>query len=853
MHQLVYGCYLGHYNKIVFMFLKYLEFGVNVVAVNDKKQAIFPWKKYQSASITKEEIEEQMSDPRAKGLAVICGAISGGLEVIDIDTKYETYDLWAAIKEKIPADIFSRLHIVSTKSGGKHLYYKCEEIEGNQKLAQRPPTKDEATATPHVKSYCIIETRGEAGYVVAPPSEGYKIIQKGINVISVEDRTTLFEIMRSFNEIVEEQVVEAFHRPTTKDYGVSPFDDYNSRGDIGDVLANHGWSKVKETSERSFYLRPGSKAEHSGTYNKSMGLFSVFSVNTPFVVQKGYKPSTVYAILEHNGDFKAAAKALLDLGYGEKKTSYGDKLERTLFAKKQNGASNDDLVHLLVQTQKKSITDATEIVNELEQRWGKEICTFWDIDKKGVPVINRYKLQVFLTQVGGFRLYFYDPNSTIYRLVRIQDGFVEESSTEQIKRFIKEYVDKLPDSFDGGVTPQDLLELIYKGASALFSEAFFEFFDRANIDFLEDTQDTAYFPFKNGVAMIKKDSVSLKTYGELNKYVWKTQVIDHHIYIDQESTDMTQIEYYRFISLVSGSNLERSTYGITLIGYLLHKYKDPSRPFSVILAEETENEASGGGTGKGIFVKALGYLNNLVRVDGKNFKVDKNFAFQRVDLDTKILAIEDTRRNVDFEGFYSIITEGITVEKKNKDELFIPFKDSPKVVFTTNYTIPNSGNHAKRRQKVFEFAPYFGPKHSPEDEFGHKFFDDWDLIEWNNFYNLMFTCIQNYLEFGVLEMAASDKLGRKQIRVQYGEEFLDFIFSASEEHKNYAVKIEQLYNDFLNQSNFDKKDYSIKRFSKALDESCTILGIAYQSSRSKQFGNKKVIIFGESKNEILDF
>jgi len=437
-------------------------------------------------------------------------AISGGLEVIDIDTKYETYDLWAAIKEKIPADIFNRLHIVSTRSGGKHLYYKCEEIEGNQKLAQRPPTKDEATATPHVKSYCIIETRGEAGYVVAPPSDGYKIIQKGINVISVEDRTTLFEIMRSFNEIIEEQVVEAFHRPTTKDYGVSPFDDYNSRGDIGDVLANHGWSKVKETSERAFYLRPGSKAEHSGTYNKSMGLFSVFSVNTPFVVQKGYKPSTVYAILEHNGDFKAAAKALLDLGYGEKKTSYGDKLERTLFAKKQNGASNDDLVHLLVQTQKKSITDATEIVNELEQRWGKEICTFWDIDKKGLPVINRYKLQVFLTQVGGFRLYFYDPNSTIYRLVRIQDGFVEESSTEQIKRFIKEYVDKLPDSFDGGVTPQDLLELIYKGASALFSEAFFEFFDRANIDFLEDTQDTAYFPFKNGVAMIKKDSVSLK-------------------------------------------------------------------------------------------------------------------------------------------------------------------------------------------------------------------------------------------------------------------------------------------------------------------------------------------------------
>ena len=835
------------------MHLKYLDYGVNVVAVNEKKQAIFPWKKYQSVLITKQELKEQMADPRAKGVAVICGAISGGLEVIDIDTKYETYDLWKEIKAKIPQEIYSRLHIVSTKSGGKHLYYKCEEIEGNQKLAQRPPTKEEAADNPHIKSYCIIETRGEAGYVVAPPSEGYSIVQKGINVITSNERDTLFEIMRSFNEIVEEQVVEAFQRPTSKEYGVSPFDDFNKRGDISDILVRQGWSIVKDTTERTYYLRPGSKADHSGSFNKDMRLFSVFSVNTPFIVQKGYKPAAVYAILEHNGDFKAAARALLDLGYGEKKTSYGDKLERQLFSKKQNGATADDLIGFLVQTQKKSISDATEVISELEQRWGTEICTFWDIDKKGLPTVNRYKLQVFLTQVGGFRLYFYDPNSTIYRLVRIKDGFVEESSTEQIKRFIKEYVDKLPDSFDGGVTPQDLLELIYKGASVLFSDAFFEFFDRADIDFLQDGQDLAYYPFINGVVEVKKGGIELKTYGELNKYVWRSQVIDHHIYIDQDKLEAEQIEYYRFINLVSDMNLERTTYGITLIGYLLHKYKDPGRPFSVILAEETENEASGGGTGKGIFVKALGFLNNLVRVDGKNFKVDKNFAFQRVDLDTKILAIEDTRRNVDFEGFYSIITEGITVEKKNKDELFIPFKDSPKVVFTTNYTIPNSGNHAKRRQKVFEFCPFFGPKHSPEDEFGHKFFDDWDLDEWNRFYNFMFTCVQNYLEFGVLEMAASDKLGRKQIRVQYGEEFLDFIYVASEEHKNYPVKFEQLYNDFLTQSGFDKKDYSVKRFSKALEESCTILGIAYRGTRSKQFGNKLVISFGDAKNEVVDF
>lgn len=822
--------------------MNYLQLGINSIAVNENKQAIYPWKRYQSEMITEEDLRSQIASSKAKGVAVICGAISGGLEVIDIDTKYETYPLWNEIKSKINEEIYNKLHIVKTRSNGIHLYYRCEEIEGNQKLAQRYPTEAEALANPQVKSYCIIETRGEAGYVVAPPSEGYEILQEGINVIKIEERTILFEIMRSFNEIIEEVPIEAHNRPSSKEYGLSPFDDYNKRGDIVALLESKGWKKVKNGGERIYFLRPGGTSEQSGNFHKGLNLFTVFSVNTPFEVQKGYKPAAVYAILEHNSDFKKAAKALLELGYGEKKTSHGSTLERKLFEKRQNGANKEDLVKFLVRGHNKDIDDAEAIVNELEGRWGDSIKTFWDIDLKGNVHINRYKLQVFLTQVGGFKLYFYDQNSTIYRLVRVKDGFVEEASTEQIKRFIKDYVDRLPDSFDGGITPQDLLEHLYKGASVLFSDAFFEFFDRANIDFLQDTKNKAYFPFKNGVVEITETEVKLRTYGELNKYVWKSQVIDHYIIVDQENIDLENIEYFRFLKYISNNESERYIYALSIIGYLLHKYKDPAKPFSIILAEETENESTGGGTGKGIFVKALGFLTNIVRVDGKNFKVDKNFAFQRVDLDTRILAIEDTRRNVDFEGFYSIITEGITVEKKNKDELFIPYKDSPKVMFTTNYTIPNSGNHAKRRQKVFEFAPYFGTKRTPEDEFGHKLFDDWDNSEWNRFFNLMFEAVQGYLKHGVMAIENSDKLSRKQVRVQFGEEFLDYFMGVVEE-KDVWIKLEQLYNDFLNMAGFEKKDYSVKRFTKGVEESCTILKIAYQSKREKQSGNKKVYKF----------
>lgn len=816
--------------------MDYLNLGINAIAVNERKAAVFPWKEYQTKTITREEYNAQMNDHRTRGVAIICGQISNNLEVIDIDTKYATYDLWQSIVDAIPKELFGKLHIVNTKSGGKHLYYRCEYIQGNQKLALRYASADELKNHPHNKTYCIIETRGEGGYVVAPPSEGYTLIQNGINVITLDEREHLMEILRSFNEVIDEVVIEAHHRPSTKDFGVSPFDDYNKRGDIRQLLEAHGWKIVKSNSQRDYYLRPGGTSEHSGSFNKDLNLFSVFSTNTPFEPQKGYKNAHVFTILECEGDWKKSAKKLLDLGYGEKRINFGDKLEKELFEKKTDGATKEELITILVKKFDKDLKNAQEIVDDLEQRWGDKICTFWDIDKNGKPQISKYKLQIFLTEQGGFRLYFYDKQSTSYRLIRIKDGFVEEASSEQVKKFIKDYIDRLPDSFDGGITPQDLLELIYKNAVTLFSDAFFEFFTRADIDFLRDTKDIAYFPFKNGVVQITKNDIKLVSYGDLGKVIWKTQVIDHYIIVDQEGIEPDNIEYFRFLKRISGDAQEKYMYAISLIGYLLHQYKDPARPFAVILAEETDNEEKGGGTGKGIFVKALSYIVKTIRVDGKNFKVDKNFAFQRVDLDTRIVAIEDTRKKVDFEGFYSIITEGITVEKKNKDELFIPYKDSPKILFTTNYSIPQNGIHAKRRQRVFEFAPYFGVNKTPEDEFGHKLFDDWDKDEWNRFYNLLFFALSDYLANGVVNIPFSQKMARKALKNQFGDEFVEHF---EEIIKNTEwVSIDQLHQEFLNMYGMDKKDYTRIRYKRGIKSgtelyNLTLLEQKHQVERGK--------------------
>jgi len=67
------------------------------------------------------------------------------------------------------------------------------------------------------------------------------------------------------------------------------------------------------------------------------------------------------------------------------------------------------------------------------------------------------------------------------------------------------------------------------------------------------------------------------------------------------------------------------------------------------------------------------------------------------------------------------------------------------------------------------------------------------------------------------------------------------------------VSLESLYSQFLEMSGFDKKDYSLKRFVRAIEESCTILEIAYQNRRDKGQKNKKAYKFSYNEKSIDEF
>lgn len=293
---------------------EYLKAQLSVIPTKeDKLPALSTWKPYQTDRIKEDEVDKLFSKPEVKGLAIICGAVSGGLEVIDVDTKHDTTGtLWNELKvlleDNLP-DIYKSLVIAQTISGGYHIYYRCSSIAGNLKLSTK------------LNREVLIETRGEGGYVIAPPTPGYKYIQgepSNILTITPEEREILFIISKSFNELEDIKTNTNTSSNTYNSTENNPFEDYNNRGDIIGLLESKGWKVLYTSGERMYLKRPGeSKAKYSGNYHTGIKVLKVFSSSTDFTPEKGYNPSQVFSLLECNGDNKLTYKRLLELGYGK--------------------------------------------------------------------------------------------------------------------------------------------------------------------------------------------------------------------------------------------------------------------------------------------------------------------------------------------------------------------------------------------------------------------------------------------------------------------------------------------------------------------------------------------------------
>ena len=280
------------------------------------KRALVAWESYQSHLPSADDLRA-WATLSADAVALVGGPVSGGLEVLDFDAP-ELFAPWVEEVKGAAPLLLGDLPAVRTPRGGYHVYFRSPQPEGNRKLA--------VGFAAGGKRETLIETRGTGGYALTAPTPGYTLLQGElvtIPQIGAADRALLLDTARAFTQVPE---VSATPRPqpqqTRTDRGLRPGDDYNLRGDPRVVLEAAGWQRTRVSGNTEYWRRPGKTQSWSATLNALSGLpgyLYVFSSNAwPFEPGRAYSPFAVFALLEHEGDFRQASRALSAMGYGKR-------------------------------------------------------------------------------------------------------------------------------------------------------------------------------------------------------------------------------------------------------------------------------------------------------------------------------------------------------------------------------------------------------------------------------------------------------------------------------------------------------------------------------------------------------
>ena len=293
--------------------------GVATIPCNaDKTPRISSWREYQTTLPQTSDLERWFKTESKLAL------IAGMVQCLDFDEKHSKgiFPRFVQRAEENGLDqLVGQLILQSTPTGGFHYVWKCSGTTiPNLKLASRPAHAAELQANKHAKEFTLIETRGEGGYFVISPSEGYTLISgdwSSIPEINEDDRDALLNLARTFDERPMVEIGEPSEPSKSagdSPLGGTPGDDYDLRCDIPGLLKKHGWKPAGRDGK--YWTRPGKTKGISASWDVVPDSFFVFSSSTQFQTEHVYRPWHVFAVLECGGDFSKAAAELRRQGYG---------------------------------------------------------------------------------------------------------------------------------------------------------------------------------------------------------------------------------------------------------------------------------------------------------------------------------------------------------------------------------------------------------------------------------------------------------------------------------------------------------------------------------------------------------
>ncbi len=258
----------------------------------------------------------------------------------------------------------------------------------------------------------------------------------------------------------------------------------------------------------------------------------------------------------------------------------------------------------------------------------------------------------------------------------------------------------------------------------------------------------------------------------LDGFINARQMIDHNIKLSDEEGD-----FARFVALICNEEEDRIKALKSALGYLMHRYKNPSQVKAIVLTDESLTDENGG-TGKGLLFQALGQMRFCQSADMKTRERNR-FFFSTVEWGCSIFHMDDVQKDFDFNYLFNALAGDMEVEGKGENRKVIPFAEAPKIYMSTNFAFKDMQKDShKRRMAIYELHRKFNAHYQPKDEFKRNFFYDWDRAEWNRFYNFMLECSLTYMREGLLE--CEPKFAKQKAlhaEFQNKEEMLEFFQS----------------------------------------------------------------------------
>jgi putative DNA primase/helicase len=322
------------------------------------KKPVGSWREFQERIASVPEVNAWWSNGHEYGLAVIMGAVSGGAELLELEARACGPEILSKIQERCDANGVGHIwdeinfaegaYVQGSPTGGFHFIYRIKDhaVPGNTKVARRPATSEELATNPDDRVKVMAETRGEGGYVVMAPTSGlchptgqeWRVVM-GVagTVVSLtwEERNGLHDSIREACDIplTPAPTVSVAGGGATGggtlvrgqqsgETGVRPgdaIDDLPWSHHL--LLGGAGWQVSHQQGETTYWTRPGKSVREGASATTGRAAdrdrLYVFSTSTIFPTDTPITKFGTYALLHHNGDHSAAARALRQDGFGD--------------------------------------------------------------------------------------------------------------------------------------------------------------------------------------------------------------------------------------------------------------------------------------------------------------------------------------------------------------------------------------------------------------------------------------------------------------------------------------------------------------------------------------------------------